>query len=319
MIFLRFLLRRVAQFVVTVVALLLIVFFVVRLAPGGPAQSLLGAEYYTPERAAELNRQLGLDRPLPEQLVRWLTLLVTGDLGYSYFFRRPAIDVVLERLSATALLGGLACLLSVLGGVTLGVCAAMRRGSAADRLIGAGAVGVLATPAFWLGILLIVVFAAWLRLLPSSGVAPVGREDDLIERGRHLLLPLLAVAARPIAALTLYTRTAVVETLASDYVRTARAKGLSARRIAYGHALRNAAIPIITLAGLQLPIVVEGSVVIETVFSWPGLGFLTVASVGRRDYPILLVITLLVALVVSAANFLTDVLHRYADPRLDYR
>ena len=293
---LRFALRRAAQVLLTLAILALAAFLTIRSAPGGPAQVLLGPDRVTPELEAELNQQLGLDRPLPEQFARWVASLVQGDLGYSYFHRRPATDVVGERLPATLLLGGLAFVLSLGGGVALGVWAALCRGSWVDRALSSAAVGVVSTPSFWLGIVLIVIFTAWLRVLPSAGMAPIGREDDLLERGRHLLLPLLTMAAPHAASLALYTRAAMLEALAADYTRTARAKGASERQVAWRHALRNAAIPIATIAGLNLPHVVEGSVIVESVFAWPGLGQLTVASVSCRDYPILLAVTLLVAL-----------------------
>ncbi len=314
---LRFLLRRLAQVLLTLVILATVTFAAVRAAPGGPAQVLLGPDRYTPQLEAQLNRQLGLDRPLPEQLLHWAGSLARGELGYSYFHRRPAGAVVAERLPNTLLLGGLAFLASLAGGVGLGVAAAVRRGTWTDRLVSSAAVAVVATPSFWLGILLVVVFAAWLRVLPSAGMAPVGQENDVVARGRHLLLPLLTMALPHGASLALYTRAAMLDALAADYTRTARAKGVGERGVAWGHALRNAASPIATVAGLNLPHIVEGSVVVESVFAWPGLGRLTVTSVGQRDYPVLLVVTLLVGLAVVLANLLTDLLYHALDPRVD--
>ncbi len=315
---LHFALRRLGQIAATLLLLAVGTFFMLRAAPGGPAQVLLGQDRYTPELEAQLNRRLGLDRPLPVQLVRWLGLVARGDLGQSYFHRRPAVDVVRERLPATVVLGGGSFLVALLVGIGGGVWAAARRGGRIDRLIGGLAVVAVSTPAFWLGIGLIVVFAAWLRVLPSSGVAPVGLEGDLPQRLRHLVLPLTTLAAGQAASLALYTRAALLETLGADYTRTARAMGASERRILWGHALRNAAIPIATQAGLALPHVIEGSVIVETVFSWPGIGQLTVASVGRRDYPILLTITLLVGLGVLLSSFLTDLVYHWLDPRIGY-
>ncbi|MBV9173772.1 MAG: ABC transporter permease [Chloroflexi bacterium] len=290
----------------------------IRTAPGGPAYVLLGAERATPEAVARVNQQLGLDKPLPEQLVVWTSTLLHGDMGFSYFFRRPAIEVVQERLPATLLLGGCAWLLSSSAGVAAGVWAARRRGAWIDRLLSTAAIGIVATPTFWMGIVLIVIFAAWLHLLPSAGLAPVGQENDLGQRVRYLLLPLLALAAPHGASLALYTRATMLEALAADYVRTARAKGLGDWRVAWRHALRNAGIPILTIVGLNIPHLVEGSVVVESVFAWPGIGQLTVASVGRRDYPVLLAITLLVALAVVLANLATDLVYRAVDPRIEF-
>jgi peptide/nickel transport system permease protein len=314
---LRFTLHRLGQSALTLAALALATFVAIRLAPGGPALVLLGQDRYTPALEAEVNRRLGLDRPLPEQLARWGALVSRGDFGDSYFYRRPALEVVLERLPASLLLGGLAFLLSLGGGVAAGVWAARRRGTWLDRALGVGAVVALATPAFWLGIVLIVVFAAWLRLLPSSGMAPVGREADPLARLPYLALPLLTLAVPHGAAMALFARAAMVEALAADYTRTARAKGLGAGAVAWTHALRNAAVPLVTLAGLHLVHLLEGSIAVETVFAWPGVGQLTAASVARRDYPVLMVLTLLVAVGVLLSSLLTDLAYRRIDPRME--
>lgn len=314
-----FALKRAGQLGLTVAVLAVCVFVAVRIAPGGPAASLLSAEELTPERIRELERQLGLDAPLHDQLGQWLGQLGQGDFGASYFFRRSAKDVVLERLPATLTLGATSLVVALLIGVSAGVWAASRPGSVVDQIVSSSAVALLATPNFSFGLLLIVLFAAWLRLLPSSGAGPPGYEPTLLESLRYLILPAVTMAAHPAATLALYTRSATLEALASEYVRTARAKGLSARNVAWRHALPNATIPIVTLVGLQLPHLVEGSIVVEAVFTWPGIGALTVASVGRRDYPVLLVITLLAGVGVALASFLTDLAHHLLDPRADYR
>ena len=314
---LTFALRRLFQVALTVTLLLAAVFLALRLSPGGPAYALLGPDRYTPALAARIDRELGLDRPLPEQFARWLGEMAHGELGYSYFHHRPALAVVLERLPATLELGGLAFLLSLAGGVAVGVWAAIRQGSVADRLLRASAVILLATPSFWLGISLILVGSAWLHLLPSAGLAPVGREADLLERTRHLVLPLLTLAASHTASLALYTRTAMLEALAADHTRTATAMGASRTRVIWRHALATAAIPIATIAGLNLAHFLEGSLIVETVFAWPGIGQLIVASAGRRDYPVLLVISLLVGVVVVLANLCVDVSYRWLDPRME--
>ncbi len=310
--------RRSLQVALTLALLAVGAFAVVRLAPGGPAAVLLGADYWTPEREAEINRTLGLDQPLPLQLWRWFEALATGNLGYSYFHKRSAAEVVAERLTPTLVLGGAAWLLSLAIGLTLGTLAGLRRGGPVDRLLSGAAVVVLSMPAFWLGILLIVVFAAWLRVLPSAGLVTIGREGSLVDKAWHLVLPMVTLALAHGASLALYTRAAVLEVLGLDYVRTALAKGLGERAVALRHVLRNAAIPIVTVAGLNLVHLIEGSVVVETVFAWPGIGHLTVSSVGRRDYPILIVIALLVGVGVVIANFVVDLAYRWLDPRLGY-
>ena len=315
---LPFLLRRVGQIVLTLVLLAFGAFAVLHAAPGGPAVVLLGTDYWTPEREAEVNRSLGLDQPLPIQLWRWSAAIVNGDLGYSYFHRRSAAEVVAERLVPTAVLGMSAWLLSLVVGVTLGAVAAHRRGQLADRIISGIGVLAMSMPSFWLGILTIVVFAAWLNVLPSAGLVSIGNEDSLLDKLRHLILPMVTLAIGHGASLALYTRAAVLDVLGQDFVRTAHAKGLSGRIVAWRHVLRNAAIPIATIAGLNLVHLLEGSVVVETVFAWPGIGHLTVASVGRRDYPVLMVLALVVGVVVVVGSFLTDVAYRWLDPRLGY-
>jgi peptide/nickel transport system permease protein len=178
---------------------------------------------------------------------------------------------------------------------------------------------VLSTPSFWLGVGLILVCSAWLRLLPSAGLAPIGQEGNLLERARHLILPVLTLAASHAAALALYTRAAMVEALLADHTRTARMMGESERAVIWRRALATAAVPIATIAGLTLAHLVEGSIVVETVFAWPGVGQLTVASIPRRDYPILLVISLFVGLMVILANSLADLAYRWLDPRIGDR
>ena len=314
---LGFVLRRLLQTALTLAVLLGAVFLALRLAPGGPAYALLGPDRYTPARAARIDQQLGLDRPLPQQFVRWLDEMAHGELGYSYFHHRPAIAVVLERLPATLQLGGLAFLLALGVGVPLGVWAAVGQGCWADRLLSRGAVVCLATPTFWLGIGLILVGSAWLHWLPSAGRAPIGEEANLVERLRYLLLPLVTFAASHAASFALYTRTSMLDALAAEHTRTATAMGASRSRVVWRHALATAAIPIATIAGLTLAHFLEGSLVVETVFAWPGIGQLTVASVIRRDYPVLLVISLTVGAVVLLANLLTDLAYRWLDPRME--
>ena len=313
---LGFALCRMAQVGLTIGVLAGVVFLALRAAPGGPAYVLLGPDRYTPALAARINQQLGLDRPLPEQFVRWLDQMAHGELGYSYFHHRPAIAVVLERLPATLQLGGLAFLLSLAVGVPVGVWAAVRRESWVDHLLSSSAVAVLSMPSFWLGVGLILVCSAWLHLLPSAGLAPIGQEGDLPERARHLVLPVLTMAASHAASLALYTRAAMVEALLADYTRTARMMGESERTVIWRRALATAAVSIATIAGLTMAHLVEGSIVVETVFAWPGIGQLTVASLPRRDYPVLLVITLFVGLVVVLANSLADLAYRWLDPRM---
>ncbi len=314
-----FVLRRGSQILLTMIVLVLVTFIIVRVAPGGPAQVLLGPDQVSPERIAEVDARLGLTRPIPEQLWRWTEAVAQGDLGSSYFYRMPAVQLVLERLPATLILGGSALLVAMLIGIPLGSFAATHRGSWIDRLIRSGTIIVMSVPVFWLGIGLIFLFSARMGWLPSSGTGPILGDATLTDRLRYLALPMLAMALPTSATFALYTRTAVMDVLHRDYMQTARAKGLPERRLLWGHAFRNAAIPVVVQVGLTLPHLLEGSIVVETVFSWPGIGQLTAASVGRRDYPVLLAIVLLVGFGVLLSSLLTDIVQRVIDPRLELR
>jgi peptide/nickel transport system permease protein len=314
-----FLLRRGLQIAATMLLLVLVTFVVLRVAPGGPAQVLLGPDQISPERIADVDARLGLDRSIPEQLWRWTEAVAKGDLGSSYFYRLPAVELVVERLPATLVLGGGALVLAMVIGIPIGAFAATQSGSWLDRVIRSGTIIVMSVPVFWLGIGLIFLFSVRMGWLPSSGTGPPTGDATLGDRLRYLALPLLAMALPTAATLALYTRSAVAEVLRLDYMQTARAKGLANRALLWRHAFRNAAIPVVVQVGMTLPHLLEGSIVVETVFSWPGIGQLTAASVGRRDYPVLLAIMLLVGFGVLLSSLLTDLVQRMIDPRLELR
>lgn len=313
----RFLLSRLVQIVVTMMVLVLITFIVVRVAPGSPAEVLLGPDQVSADMAADIEQRLGLHQSIPQQLLRWTGSVLRGDLGGSYFYREPAMEVVLDRLPATLILGASGMALAILLGVPAGIWAAARPGGWLDHAVRSFSVVVMSMPVFWIGIGLISLFSAQLGWLPSAGTGAALGDADIADRVRHLILPMLAMALPTAATLALYTRSSISEVLGADYLRTATSKGLSQRVVLWRHALRNAAIPVTVQIGLSLPHVLEGSVVIETVFSWPGIGQLTAASVGRRDYPVLLAVVLLVGISVLISSLLTDLAHRAIDPRLD--
>jgi peptide/nickel transport system permease protein len=239
-------------------------------------------------------------------------------MGISYFHRRPAADVIAERITPTLILGAVAWTLSLVGGVVAGVIAARYRGGWLDRLISTSVIGLMSTPPFWLALMLIVVFAAWLGVLPSAGLVSLGREDDLGDKVKHLVLPMLALGLPHLASLAIYTRATVIEVTGEDFVRTARAKGLADPSVWWRHILRNASIPVATVAGLHLAHLLEGSLVIEAVFAWPGIGHLALTSAGRRDYPVLLLLAMVAGCIVIASNLITDLMYRKLDPRLEY-
>jgi len=313
----RFLARRLIQLGVALVLLTLVTFFLLHLAPGGPAQALLGPDQVSREQEAAVEARLGLDQSLPVQLGRWMTSALRGDLGNSYFYRQPALAVVMNRLPNSLLLGVVASGIAIAVGIPAGIAAAQRPGGSVDRLARSSAVVLVALPSFWLGILLIFLFSVRLGWVPSSGT---GRgSSSWMPDLAHVILPAITMALPAAATFMLYTRSAMVEALATDAVRTARGMGLPEHRILRLHAFPQAIAPVLMQIGLFLPHLVEGSIVVETVFSWPGIGQLTTASVGRRDYPILLTLTLVLGMGTILASTVTDILHARFDPRIELR
>jgi peptide/nickel transport system permease protein len=279
---------------------------------------MLIGDQFNEEMAAAARRNLGLDRPLPVQYATWLQTLLRGDLGHSFFSGVPVSDVIGQRVAATIQLAAAALAVAVTGGIGLGIVAAVRQRSPVDRLATGLALLGVSFPPFWLGIVLIMVFSVNLGWFPSSGIATYGAEGDLGSRIRHLVLPALTLAALQLAVYMRFTRSAMIESLNQDYVRTARAKGLAERAVVLRHALRNSLIPLLTIASFSIKSLVGGAVFVEVVFAWPGLGRLTVDSVFARDYPVVLGLTMLLSAVTIGANVLVDVLYAVVDPRIRY-
>lgn len=288
-------------------------FVIVHLAPGGPA--ILADPKLAVAERAELERQLGLDRPLPEQYARWVGRTLRGDLGRSFLYQTPNLETIVDRLPNTLLLASAALVLTLVIAVPLGAVAASRPGSVLDRLLSLVSVASMAIPTFWLGIGAIFLFAVRLHVLPAGGATTVGAAASWADRFRHLLLPALVLSAALSAELFRYTRSTAVVALARPFVRTARAKGAPPRIVTW-HGLRNALLPVITVFGLQLPRLVGGAAITETVFNWPGLGRLGVDAAIGRDYPLVMAMTLFVSAAVVLANILVDVLYVWADPRI---
>jgi peptide/nickel transport system permease protein len=313
----RYVLVRVLLAIPTLVGVSVVLFVVLHLAPGGPEAMLIG-DQFNEEMAAAARRNLGLDRPLPVQYATWLQTLLRGDLGHSFFSGVPVSDVIGQRVAATIQLAAAALAVAVTGGIGLGIVAAVRQRSPVDRLATGLALLGVSFPPFWLGIVLIMVFSVNLGWFPSSGIATYGAEGDLGSRLRHLVLPALTLAALQLAVYMRFTRSAMIESLNQDYVRTARAKGLAERAVVVRHALRNSLIPLLTIASFSIKSLVGGAVFVEVVFAWPGLGRLTVDSVFARDYPVVLGLTMLLSAVTIGANVLVDVLYAVVDPRIRY-
>jgi peptide/nickel transport system permease protein len=314
----RYIVERLAFAVLMLFGVSLILFAIMRLAPGGPEAVLVGAEF-SPEVAAQVRQRLGLDRPLPAQYATWVLAAARGDLGRSFKTGDPVAALIRDRLGPTLQLTGGALVLALALAVPLGVLAAVRRGTAWDTLASGIALFGISFPSFWLGIMLILLFSEGLGLLPPSGLAPFGQEGHVMARLRHAALPTLTLGLIQMAAFMRFTRSSLLEVLHQDYVRTARAKGVSGGRVIWHHALRNALIPVVTAVGLSLPILVGGAVLTETVFAWPGIGRLAVGAVFERDYPVIMGVNLMVGAVVIGANLLTDLVYCAIDPRISYR
>jgi len=295
----------------------LLLFGVMNVLPGGP-EALYAGENLDPATIAYVRRNFGLDEPLPARYVRWMAAAARGDLGRSFRDGQPVLDHIAARLPATLQLSVLALALALAVAIPAGVVAASRPHSWLDRLLTPASFLGLSFPSFWLGIMLILLFSGVLGWLPGSGRATYGRETDVLSRLQHAVLPTVTLAAVQVAAFMRYTRAAMLEVLTEDYVRTARAKGLAPGRVMLKHALRNALIPVVTLVGLSLPALIGGSVIVETVFAWPGLGRLAVDSVFKRDYPVIMGIQMIIATVIVLANLMTDLLYSVLDPRVVY-
>ncbi len=302
-----YVLRRLWQSALTLVGVSVLVFVILRVVPGDPAKMLLpdGA----PQSAVdELNRQLGLHEPLYVQYGLFLQSVFLGDFGQSFQYRAPALRVVVERLAATVQLALAALLITVGVGVSLGILAAVRRGTGYDYASTVLAVLGQSLPNFWLGIMLILLFGVALRWLPTSG----------FESWRHLILPAVTLAAFPMALVARLTRSSMLEILGRDFIRTGRAKGLAERAVILRHALRNAAVPLLTVLGLQIGTLLGGAVITESVFAWPGMGKLVVDAIFFRDFPVVQTVLILSATIFVVINLLVDLLYTVIDPRIRY-
>ena len=302
-----FILRRLLLAIPTLFGVLVVAFLLLYVAPGDPVQAMVG-ERADEETIARLRAELRLDDPLPVQFGHYVAGIVKGDLGRSYITNRPIRKDIIERFPKTLQLAGAAMLLATVLGVSLGILSAWRPGGAIDRIGLAVAYLGISFPVYWVGLLLILLFAVTLHWLPPSGFGGL----------RYLARPALALGMRSIAFLARMTRSAMLDALGADYVRTARAKGLSEWRVIGRHALRNAMIPIITVLGLDFGAYLTGSILTETIFSWPGLGRYVVNAIARRDLPAIQGSVLFLSAVFVMVNLITDVAYAKADPRVNY-
>ena len=300
-----FLIRRALQAVAVMLCISAITFFVLNVVPGDPVRIMLG-DLASEEALETVRHRMGLDQPVFVQYINWLTNMLRGDFGDSYFQRAPVIQLLGRSLAVTARLAGFAYLLALISGVTIGVVAAVNHGNAVDRILMSIAVLGISAPAFWVALLLQIVFALNLHWLPLSGT----------KTAMHFVLPVIALGTRYFASISRVTRTAMLEVLSQDFMRTAEAKGLRKWAVILRHGLRNALIPIITIAGTQLGDIFTGSILVETIFSMNGVGSLMVNSINQRDLPLIEGGVMYIALICVVVYLIVDVLYAVVDPRI---
>ena len=313
---LPFIIRRLLQTIILLFIVTLAVFIMIQAAPGGP--SILIDPNMSQEDVTALRQALGLDEPIYIQYFRWVTRLMHGDLGQSYAVGMPVTELILQKMPATLLLAGAALLFAVGLGIPLGVISAVKRYTVADYAVTTVSFFGLSVPVFWYGLMLIILFSVKLRILPAGGMYEIGMEVTAWEIARHLIMPAVVLGTVNMAQITRYTRSSFLTVLRQDYVRTARAKGLREALVLYKHALRNALIPVVTIIGLILPRFLGGAAITETVFTWPGLGSLSIAAAYNRDYPTIMGVSLIVSFLAIFSNLMVDILYSVIDPRVKY-
>lgn len=317
-----FLSSRLVKGILVVLAIVVLDFFLIHLAPGDPAAVMAGESGATDEIfLGQLRAKFGLDQPITTQLGLYLWGVVRLDLGFSYRQQMPVFDLIMDRLPATLILTGAAFVFSLVVGVVMGAWAAGNKGRPLDRLITTVSLVFYATPLFWMALMSVLVFSVWLDWLPGFGFEEVGAHENLLERvldiARHLVLPGVTLGLFFTAVYVRMTRSSMIEVSRQDFVKTTRAKGLKESTILRRHVLRNAVLPVVTLAGLQAGQMVGGAVMTETVFAWPGIGRLMYEALIQRDYNLLLGVFLVSAAMVVLFNILTDLVYRLVDPRIE--
>jgi len=318
----RYVVRRLIQAIPIIVGISIITFFIVYLAPGDPFDRFRSNKV-SPEVIENLRRVYGLDQPLPVQFWKWFTTFWTFPWnptawGYSITDGLPVRDKIFERIPSTLQLMGTSLFLTIVIAIPVGILGAVKQYSFADKTIAVVTTIGYALPTFWLGLILRQIFAQQLDLFPLFGKNTFGKEGDPLDLLWHLFLPVLTLTIVGVAGWSRYMRASMLEVLRADYIRTAKAKGLASSRVIFKHALRNALIPIVTLLGLTIPTLLAGAAITEAVFSWPGLGYLGVASVQERDYPVVLAFAMIGGVMVIIGNLLADVLYAVVDPRIKY-
>jgi peptide/nickel transport system permease protein len=314
----RFIIRRLLGAVPLLLGVAILSFIFMQLAPGGPDALYARNARMTEEQLQAIRHNMGLDRPMHEQLLIWLWNLAKRDLGDSYTQYRPVTDVIADVLPNTLLLMGTGMLISLAAALVFGVLAARKQYGFFDNLTSFVSYFGLAMPVFWFGLMLQLLFAVYFGWLPSAGMYSASGDGGVADLARHLILPAFTIAIGSIAGWSRYVRSSTIEALNQDFVRTARAKGVEEQRVLTGHVLRNALIPFVTVVGIDVPLYLTGAVLVETVFSWPGMGRLFYDALTVRDYPVLMGILMLGAVLIVLGNLIADVFYGVLDPRISY-
>lgn len=323
---LGYLIKRLLGAIPLLLGILTLIFFIIHIAPGDPTARFFNPNV-SPEVIAQMRRNLGLDQPLHIQYFRWLSAFLRGDFGYSFGQMRPISEILPETLWNTVQLTGVSLIVIFIVGMLVGIVQAVRQYSATDNVATVVALFFYSMPSFWFALMLILVFSlkasqwGWAIQFPASQMTSVGAEflpwgERVWDRVMHLILPATALGIGSAAGVARYMRGSMLEVIHQDFIRTARAKGLSERTVIFKHALRNALIPIITLLGLYLPFLLSGAVLVETIFAWPGMGRLIVDAIFQRDYPLVMATSFVIAAIVVLGNLIADVLYAVVDPRI---
>jgi len=313
-----FIVRRLLVSAIVLFGISILLFSLLRLMPGDPAEMLLDPFSFTGDREAALEAlraRLGLDQPLPVQYVAWISELARGNFGFSYSDGRPVLEIILGRTEATVRLMGVALIIALAVGITLGIIAALRRNKTGDYVISFVSLLMISIPPFFVALVAIFVFGLTLRLLPTGGMNSPGGEGFL-DSLRYIALPALILGLMYAGPYVRYARSSMIEVLGQDYMTTARSKGLTARRVIVRHGLHNALSPLVTVVAVQIPVMFAGAVIIEQVFSWPGIGRMALDAILSRNYPILLGFVMIVSVLVLLCNLIADVLYAIIDPRI---
>lgn len=312
----QFILKRLMHAVPLLIGVSIIGFAMMHLAPGGPLAVYTLNPTITAQDIARIKQIFGLDQPMYIQYFKWAYGIFTGNWGYTFFGGRPVLNVILERVPATFILMGSGMSLAIIIGMLIGILGAVRRYSVFDYLATTGAMVALSFPTFWFGLMTIFFFSLKLGWLPSGGMFTLGGDEGILDLVVHLVLPAVVLALVLVAQWSRYTRSSFLEVINQDYIRTARSKGLSGRRILFRHAFPNALAPLVTLAGIQLPWLFSGALVTETIFGWPGMGRLFVDALTMKEYPVLMGMIMITAIAVIIGNLVADVINAMIDPRL---